>query len=116
LSNGGNPPVTAPRCFFESSSNALANTNIKWFYPASLRAGELMHIFMSTMLASSLLVTGAFADTPLAPGKPAGVKQAQLTNRDWEFLVIGVGLVVGVAAAVILQKDDNTSSSGTSAH
>jgi len=71
---------------------------------------------MATMLASSLLVTGAFADTPLAPGKPAGVKQAQLTNRDWEFLVIGVGLVAGVAVAAILQKDDNTSSSGTGAH
>ena len=97
----------------EASRKPLANTKGKWFYPVSLRAGELMHISILTTLALGLLMNAALADTPLSPGKPAGVQQAQLTNRNLEYLFIGVGLVVGVGAAIVLEKNHSTSSSST---
>ena len=53
----------------------------------------------AALLAVSLMSSSvAFAATPtqgaLAPGKAAGVKQAQLNSRLW-FWVLGLGFVAG---------------------
>lgn len=57
-----------------------------------------MRTIGAVVLASSLLVSSAFAATdsaaPLAPGKPAGVKQAQMENNTL-LLVVGLGVVAG---------------------
>jgi hypothetical protein len=57
-----------------------------------------MRTIGAAILASSLVISSAFAATdsaaPLAPGKPAGVKQAQATNNTL-LLVLGLGVVAG---------------------
>jgi hypothetical protein len=62
-----------------------------------------MRIFGAAILASSLVVSSSFAATnssaPLAPGKPAGVKQAQMEGNTL-LLVLGVGVVAGGIALV----------------
>ena len=60
-----------------------------------------MRIFGAAILAASLLVTNAFAETTLTSGKPAGVKKAQESNN--AILIIGgiglAGLGIGLAAS-----------------
>lgn len=60
-----------------------------------------MRIFGAAILAASLLVTNAFAETSLTAGKPAGVKKAQESNN--AILIIGgvglAGLGIGLAAS-----------------
>jgi hypothetical protein len=57
-----------------------------------------MRIFGAAVLAASLLVTNAFADT-LPKGKPAGVKKAQMTTNT-TMILLGVGLAgAGIALA-----------------
>ena len=60
-----------------------------------------MRIFGAAILAASLLVTNAFAETSLTAGKPAGVKKAQEANN--AILIIGgvglAGLGIGLAAS-----------------
>ena len=62
-----------------------------------------MRIVGAAILASSLLVSTSFAATdstaPLTPGKPAGVKQAQMEGNTL-LLVLGVGVVAGGIALV----------------
>jgi hypothetical protein len=62
---------------------------------------NLMRIFGAAILATSLLVTNAFAATTLPAGKPAGVKKAQENNN--MLLIIGgiglAGLGIGLAAS-----------------
>jgi hypothetical protein len=62
-----------------------------------------MRILGAAILASSLVVSSSFAATtstaPLAPGKPAGVKQAQMEGNTL-LLVLGVGVVAGGIALV----------------
>lgn len=62
-----------------------------------------MRIIGAALLASSLIVSSALAATdasaPLAPGKPAGVKQAQSTDNTL-LLVLGLGVVAGGIALV----------------
>ncbi len=62
-----------------------------------------MRIFGAALLASALAVSSSFAATdstaPLAPGKPAGVKQAQMEGNTL-LLVLGVGVVAGGIALV----------------
>jgi hypothetical protein len=62
---------------------------------------KLMRIFGAAILAASLLVTNAFAETSLTAGKPAGVKKAQESNN--AILIIGgvglAGLGIGLAAS-----------------
>lgn len=59
-----------------------------------------MRAIMALGLAGSLIVSGAFAaaiEAPLAPGKPAGVKQADIENGG-VLLVLGIaGLAAGIA-------------------
>ena len=59
-----------------------------------------MRIFGAAVLAASLLVTNAFAET-LPVGKPAGVKKAQMEGNAL-LIIAGVGLVglgIGLAAS-----------------
>ena len=62
-----------------------------------------MRTIGAAILASSLIISSAFAATdttaPLAPGKPAGVKQAQETNNTL-LMVLGLGVVAGGIALV----------------
>ena len=57
-----------------------------------------MRIFGVAVLAASMLVTNAFADT-LPKGKPAGVKKAQMETNT-TMILLGVGLAgAGIALA-----------------
>jgi hypothetical protein len=62
-----------------------------------------MRIFGAAILASGLIVSSAFAATdttaPLAPGKPAGVKQALAVEHPL-LLVLGFGVVGGGIALI----------------
>ena len=62
-----------------------------------------MRIFGAAVLATSLMVTGAFAGTTLPAGKPAGVKKAQDMENGNTLLIIGgvglAGLGIGLAAS-----------------
>jgi hypothetical protein len=62
-----------------------------------------MRIIGAAILASSLIISSAFAATnsaaPLAPGKPAGVKQAQAADNTL-MIVLGLGVVAGGIALV----------------
>jgi hypothetical protein len=62
-----------------------------------------MRIIGAAILASSLIVSSAFAATnaaaPLAPGKPAGVKKAQAADNTM-LMVLGLGIVAGGIALV----------------
>jgi len=76
-----------------------------------------MKVVSATILSCLTLaapVTAAFANTPLAPGKPAGVHNAQFMDGDKGiFLVAGaalIGIAVGLATA-----GDGPSASGTGA-
>jgi len=68
-----------------------------------------MRIFIASIASVTLLVSGAMAagtSGPLAPGKPAGVRQAQEGNGTALIVIAGIvatGLAIGLA----------TSSSGT---
>ena len=60
-----------------------------------------MRIIGAVLLATSLLVTNAFAATTLSAGKPAGVKKAQ-TEGNTLLIVGGIGLAglgIGLAAS-----------------
>ena len=62
-----------------------------------------MRIFGAAVLATSLMVTSAFAATTLPAGKPAGVKKAQDMDNSNTLLIIGgiglAGLGIGLAAS-----------------
>ena len=62
-----------------------------------------MRIIGAAILASSLVISSAFAATnaasPLAPGKPAGVKKAQAADNTM-LIVLGLGVVAGGIALV----------------
>ena len=54
------------------------------------------------IILASLLATNAFAATTLPAGKPAGVKKAQLEDRNTLLIISGVGLAgvgIGLAAS-----------------
>jgi len=69
-----------------------------------------MRIIGAAILASSLVVSSSFAATvstaPLAPGKPAGVKQAQAQDNTL-LLVLGAGVVAGGIALVASGGSDH---------
>ncbi len=63
---------------------------------------------LSITFTASLAGSAAFADTPLAPGKPAGVQKAQLENGTL-IIVAGVAVVAaGIAIAVSNGNNNNT--------
>lgn len=62
-----------------------------------------MRTFIAVALSATLLASSAFAADsmgPLAPGKPAGIKDAQLSQTAWIALgIVGVAAIaVGVAS------------------
>jgi hypothetical protein len=70
-----------------------------------------MRTIGAALMASSLIVSSAFAATdataPLAPGKPAGVKQAQATDNTL-LIVLGLGVVAGGIALVASGNGNGT--------
>jgi hypothetical protein len=77
-----------------------------------------MRLFLSAVLATTVLASTAFAgDAPetLAPGKPAGVKQAQMADHTL-VIGLGVGLVAaGIAVAASSSNSHNVATVATSA-
>lgn len=65
-----------------------------------------MRLFVSTVLAAALFASAALAaDVTLTPGKPAGVKRAQMTDNS---VVIGLGVaVIGAGAAIAAASGNN---------
>jgi hypothetical protein len=61
-----------------------------------------MRAIIAIALSSALLASTALAAETgtLAPGKPAGVRQAQMNNTGWVLLGIGAvtAIAIGVAA------------------
>lgn len=64
-----------------------------------------MRTLIAVALSSTLIASAALAADvgPLAPGKPAGVKQAQVGTTGW--VLIGAGVVAAVA--IIVASDSN---------
>jgi hypothetical protein len=64
-----------------------------------------MRILVASILSVTLLVSGAMAagtSGPLAPGKPAGVRQAQEGNTTALIVIAGIvatGLAIGLATS-----------------
>ena len=52
---------------------------------------------LATIVIAIGLTTGAWAE-PLSPGKPAGVRKAQMEGKEW--LVIGGVAAVGIGVAI----------------
>jgi hypothetical protein len=75
-----------------------------------------MRTIGAVLLATSLITSTAFAATdasaPLAPGKPAGVKQAQSMDNTL-LLVLGLGVVAGGIALVASGNGHNTTTTTT---
>ena len=66
-----------------------------------------MRVFVSAVLATTLIASSALADDgALAPGKPAGVKQAQMTQNE---LWIALG-VTAIAAGIVIGATSQTHS------
>jgi len=59
-----------------------------------------MRTLIAVALSTTLIASTAFAADvgSLAPGKPAGVKQAQMGTTPW--VLIGVGVVAAIAIGV----------------
>lgn len=71
--------------------------------------GEIMRTFLATTLSLILLVSGAMAGErigPLAPGKPAGLKQAQGVNSTALIIITGI-VVAGVAIGLATSSNGN---------
>ena len=59
-----------------------------------------MRILTSVVLSATLFASTAFAGEvgPLAPGKPAGTKQAQMATTTW--VLLGAGALTAIAIGV----------------
>ena len=69
---------------------------------------RLISSVLALVLATGVLATGAAlaADTsPLKPGAPAGVKQAQADGR---LVAYGLGAVAFIAIILAVSQDDDT--------
>jgi hypothetical protein len=60
---------------------------------------KLRTAVMGACLASSLIFSPAFAVAPLPAGKPAGVKQAQMSSDTIVPLALGAAAIAGIAVA-----------------
>jgi hypothetical protein len=68
-----------------------------------------MRMFISAVLATTLIASSALADDgALAPGKPAGVKQAQMAQSE---LWIALGLTAVAAGIVVAATSQSHSPS-----
>jgi hypothetical protein len=68
--------------------------------------------FLAITLAATLATSAAAAETagPLAPGKPAGVQQAQIYGNTVLYLAIGAGFIAGLVLLANDQKTTTTTS------
>lgn len=64
-----------------------------------------MRTFGAAILATTLIVSGAFA-APLVPGKPAGVKKAQGSDTSTVMIIAGVG-IVGLGIGLVASGGDS---------
>ncbi len=70
-----------------------------------------MRSIAAAALAASLMMSSAMADSaPLAPGKPAGTRQAQIETGG-VLLVVGILVAAGAIAAIASTTQGNSSSS-----
>jgi hypothetical protein len=68
---------------------------------------------LSLILAAPAAAADSTPDTaPLSPGKPAGVRQAELVGPTLIW-VVGIGLIVGGAIALSAGHGNSSSSTGT---
>ena len=59
-----------------------------------------MRSVLGAVLAAVLLVTGAAAET-LAPGKPAGVRQARISSNT-EAIMLGTGAAIMLTVGILV--------------
>lgn len=78
-----------------------------------------MRVFGAAILASTLIISSAFAadsSAPLTPGKPAGVKKAQMEGSGPMW---GMGLAIAAGGAALVSSGNGngngtiTTTSGT---
>jgi hypothetical protein len=79
-----------------------------------------MRTFTAVLVASTLLVSNAFAATksvaPLPSGKPAGVNQAAMLGPNFALILLGLGVVVGgIALAASNSGGDGVTTPTTNA-
>ena len=69
-----------------------------------------MRTLIAVALSTTLIASTALAAEvgPLAPGKPAGVRQAQMNNTAW--VLIGVGVVAAIAIGVASSSNGSPTS------
>jgi hypothetical protein len=67
-----------------------------------------MRTLIAVALSTTLIASTALAAGPLAPGKPAGVKQAQMNNTAW--VLIGTGVVAAIAIGVASSSNGSPTS------
>lgn len=72
---------------------------------------RLISLVLALALTSSAALAGDV--TPLSPGAPAGVKQAQMGSDTALYVLLGVAVVVGIAVAASSGNDNNPASSGS---
>jgi hypothetical protein len=67
-----------------------------------------MRTLVASLLSMTLLASGAMAESagPLAPGKPAGVRQAQEINKTALIIITGI-VVAGVAIGLSTSSNGN---------
>jgi hypothetical protein len=60
-----------------------------------------MRTLTAVVLSTTLLASTALAGEagPLTPGKPAGVKQAQMGNTTWVLLGVGAAAAIAIGVA-----------------
>jgi len=75
-----------------------------------------MRGFVAATMAATLMVSSAFAATdavPLAPGKSAGIKQAQAADDNTIWYIVGLGVVAAGIAIVASGNSNGALVSGT---
>jgi hypothetical protein len=72
-----------------------------------------MRILTAIILSSALTASAAMAADvgPLAPGKPAGVKQAELNTTTW--VLLGAGVITAIAIGVASSSNGSPTSGPT---
>ena len=60
-----------------------------------------MHWLGKIVIATGLILSPMASAEPLSPGKPAGVKAAQMTGTEWAVLggiaALGIGIAIATA-------------------
>jgi hypothetical protein len=77
----------------------------------SFKSGDFMRSFIAALVATSLVVSSAYAANesvvPLPAGKPAGIKEAAYLGPNAFLILIGFGVFIGGIALAISNDDKN---------